>query len=510
MANAVKKILVIIAAIPVLAFSQDTVKTIIDKSIELPEIYDWPGLDFRVIKEADSLFSIANVTELDERISSEYFKQAQQMSALCDSLWNFRAKKKRSAVDTANANRWFLQAIEYIKTAPYEAKEILKQARRYGKLDTTIIQNVISVLVPQVSKTFHNAIRYNPFQVEYRYQFAKFLQASYEKLGDFSLIDQAIEQLNKALQQKPGIVKVYLLSARLYLAKKQWQLAFESYKKAAEFIKGFAIFQVPDPSQYFERIEAVPFDTSRYVRLLYNQAECKIHLYEAQPALAILKKARKLTPDAKLKSSFKKRIEWILWDNGNIRASEIRDEANSLVGKKRFQEAKDRFISLLDTLWTERTRDEINYRIAYLDFIHLKKEGEGLARLLQVIKKTETDSATGVPTDSMHQIYFNSFGSWCFNTGAKFLQIDLTLAYLYFSQAAQIASKVKPLALIQLAILSSFDAKESIRLCREAMKYEKQLDEDALSKLYRQLYKSYRKLGNFAEAKKWYDLSAKK
>jgi len=475
------------------------------KLIESKETF--PGLDKKILLKAASIFAKTDVPEISKKIAEEYYNQAQEMKAICDSLWTFMGKEERIHTDSTEAYNWYSKAMDYLRTAPYEFGSILKKAKKYGRLDSTVIKELVFALIPQISKTYGNAIRYNPFHIPHRYDFASFLKSGYEKTGDLSLIDQAIEQHHSIIELRKGFRPSYKSLGDLYYIKEECDNAYQNYHKAAEILEKSGIFALKEPELYFDRLSEVPIDTNLMVSYLSYQAESKIHLYEATPALALLRKARKLTPTPKLKNRFKNRIKWILWDDGNIRASELRDQAFEIFSKGQYENAKNSLLELLNILWTKRTKDEINYRIAQIDFTYLQNEEEGVARLFQLITHSKTDSLTGVPVDSMYQQYFDSFGKMCFKRGSDFLDKDQTYAYVYFMQAADIAYDEQAKAYIQLADLSLFNPRESINLCKKALKHVDYLEDISRDALYQTLYKAYRKLGDFAEARKWFDKS---
>ena len=466
-----------------------------------------PGLDTKTVLKSDSIFAQAMVSQLSEKIAKGYFTQASEMKGICDSLWLFMKEKDKTHADSVNGFQCYSRAVDYLSTAPYELHLVMKRAKKVGRLDSTVIKEIVTYLIPQISKTYGNAIRYNRFSVKYRFDFANFLNESYNKTGDIAFIDQAIEQHRQIIRLKRGLRESYVALGELYFIRKQWSKAFENYRKAAEILEKSAIFVQKDPTFYFDRLTEVPFDTSRMVKYLFRQAECKIHLYEPQPALALLRKARKLTPDPRLKDRFKSKIKWILWDDGNIRATELRDQAFATFNNRQYENAKIDLIKLLDILWTQRTKDEINYRIAQIDFSYLKNEGDGVARLFQVIKHSKRDSLTGAAADSMCQQYFDSYGKMCFKLGSDYLDKNLTYAFIYFMQAANIVYDEQPKAYIQLAALSTFKPRESIKLCKKALEKINYLDDVSREALYGTLYEAYRKLGDFSEARKWFDKS---
>ena len=287
-------------------------KPVVQKVVKPEEKAIPPGIDKKTAAFADSLFFQSNVTEINERIAKEYSDQAKFMSDLVDSIWVLGSKEQLSGLDSAHGLKYYSEALEYIKISPEEYKLITDMAKRQGKFHPDVIKKLCRALIKQTSFTYENAIRKNKLNFNYR--------QLYSQLGN------------------------------IYFKLGEWQKSFDRFEQAKYVLKNIAIFSLKNPEVYFDRIEDVPVDTTRLVYFLSYQAECKIKLYEAAPALALLREARKLTPNNEYKKRFKKRIEWILWDEGNIRASEIKDRADSLLIEKEYETAKTTLLELLPLL----------------------------------------------------------------------------------------------------------------------------------------------------------------
>ncbi len=478
-------------------------KPVVQKVVKPEEKAIPPGIDKKTAAFADSLFFQSNVTEINERIAKEYSDQAKFMSDLVDSIWVLGSKEQLSGLDSAHGLKYYSEALEYIKISPEEYKLITDMAKRQGKFHPDVIKKLCRALIKQTSFTYENAIRKNKLNFNYRQLYSRFLQRSFDKLQDRTYLIEASQQLEIVVDHIKNFHQLYSQLGNIYFKLGEWQKSVDRFEQSKYVLKNIAIFSLKNPEVYFDRIEDVPVDTTRLVYFLSYQAECKIKLYEAAPALALLREARKLTPNNEYKKRFKKRIEWILWDEGNIRASEIKDRADSLLIEKEYETAKTTLLELLPLLWTQKTKDEVNWKIARVDFFNLDNKEEGISRMQLVIKHARLDSLTGAPLDSLYQRYFDFYGKMCFSLGTKYLKDDLCYAYIYFQQAAQVVYDERGKAFVQLADISKFDASESLALCKKAMKYD--LDEQSKKILYRILYQCYRKLGDFDNAKKWFD-----
>ncbi|MDZ7342069.1 MAG: hypothetical protein ONB27_11995 [candidate division KSB1 bacterium] len=471
-----------------------------------PVIQVPPGIDTATVVIVDSIFARVQIPEKDESLARSIFSEAQLINHLADSLWetgiNGCASREDSLLTWAQLSR----AQTYLQSDRERFKSLKKMMKKMGQLHPAVLKTVSTELQLQALSSYQSAIRTNRFDVTYRRRLAQFLKQLADKSHDQNYLRQAAEELERVVFYVKGEHLLFLDLADTYFRLGDWQNAFKNYEFGKNALKKSAIFVQQNPKIYFGRLAEVPIDTNRLVAILDRQGLCKTKLYEAQPALALYREAKALTPDPDYKNIFESKIKWILWDDGNIRASEIRDHADSLrFVKNKYPEAKAVYLELLPLLWTKRTRDEINWRVATLDFDYLGNKEDGVARMHRVIKTTAVDSLTAAPLDSMARRYFNDYGRFCFMLGAENWEKDRLRSYIYFQQAAQTNYNERRKAFLQLAEISKFDPNETIALCQRAQDFEHELDKTEKEVLYRLLYQSYRKLGDFTKAKLWFD-----
>jgi len=464
-----------------------------------------PGIDSLTTAIADSIFSQVAVTNLDARRADEYFKEAKLVEGLIDSLWLAGEQGVVTAQDSLRIQRQWTEADGYLQSDRANYKQIKKLKKKLGIYNTQFLARVSRDLMAPAIDLFETSIKINRFSILHRQAFSKFLQKVAARKRDASYLVRAADELERVVFVIKELHQLYYELGDIYFKLKQWNKAFDNYARATEVLRKSAIFSLADPTSYFDRIAEVPVDTNRLVGYLNKQALCKTKLYQAQPALALYREAKAVTPNPDLKEIFERRIKWILWDDGNIRASEMKDKADTLrFVEKNFAAAKDQYLQLLDILWTKRTKDEINWNIAQLDFQQLGKKAAGVARMFYVIKNSAVDSLTGAPIDSSYFRYFNTYGKMCFNLGNEFLQKDKLTAYIYFQQAALTNYEEQGKAYLRIAQLSQFNPVETIDLCQKTMDYVDELSNVEKSVLYEVLYRAYRKLGDFKNAMKWY------
>ncbi len=465
------------------------------------------GVDARTAQIADSIFSQVAVDYAMSNQAFDKFDSAQQIEELADSLWRYGQRQLLASQDSLAVLRQMSQAERYLERRPEVYQQIRKLIKKVGRLDPGVRIEVSKQLMMLAAEDFEGAIRSDRFYIPYRQQYCKFLQKLAERLSDRSYLDRAAEQMERVVFAIKGQHVLFANLAEIYFKLGDWNSAYKNFDAARNALIRSAIFSVPNPQPYFSRLAEVPVDTNRVVAYLNWQAICKTKLYDAQPALALYRQAQRMTPDAELKQRFQERIDWILWDDGNIRASEIREKGDSLrIIAKDYPATKKIYSeSLLPILWTKRTKDEINWRIALIDFVQLGNKAEGVQRLYYVVKNSAVDSLTGAPLDSNYVRYFNDYGKMCFNLGNEYYQKDKLIAYIYFQQAATINYHERGKAFLRLAQISEFDPRETIELCQKTIRYADALDESEKMILYKVMHNAYRKLGDFKNARFWFD-----
>jgi hypothetical protein len=224
-----------------------------------------------------------------------------------------------------------------------------------------------------------------------------------------------------------------------------------------------------------------------------------------------LRRAATITTDEKMKEQFNLRIEDVNWDEGNVVAMNLRHQAAAYNREGNYEAAKAIYLNLLTVLWTQKTRDEINCQIAIYDFQYLDQKEAGIERMRQVVAPMAKDEK-GEAVNPENNIYLRHYGRMCYELGQKYLQQeeDRKLAYIYFAQSTQIMWYGRPKAFLQLADLSNFDPRETIRLCDTALAEPESLSPGDKRQLAELLSKSYQKQANFNEAKTWHRRSLDK
>jgi len=221
---------------------------------------------------------------------------------------------------------------------------------------------------------------------------------------------------------------------------------------------------------------------------------------QAPEALQAFKLARELAPTEEDEEFAEAEIDFINWDDGNIKASFARDSVVTLVNSGRLSEAEIGFKELKRSLQTQNARDEIDWRLAVVEY-ELEKDETAADRLMQLVNRTPTQE-NGMPADSTYNQYFSDYGLICFNIGQRHLrERDRRTALKYFRQSTKVKGQYSARANLQIADLLKNNIPEAIRHAQEAEEEINLLNENDTKALYSLLTDLYRRDGNLNQAR---------
>ena len=320
------------------------------------------------------------------------------------------------------------------------------------------------------------------------------------KLGEISQIDN---YYNKAKSEIKNLLLVdksnqdsYALLGECCFALKEWEECYNSFYKAEEILRTLYKYKFHDSINTY-----IPIDTVRLIYYLRIQGEAKTKLYNSDAAINYFTKAKELTKLDSVKKEFDNYLIWIYWDDGNIRASEIRDDIEFVYQTKNYKKAKDKYIKLLKILKTQHTKNEINWRIASIDYNFLNKDHAALGRMFRVIKKIKAE----LENNKLSSIYLKDYAAMCFSMAVKYYKKhNYRFAHIYFTQASKIEWERLGECYFQLALLSQANPTENIYNCKQALVSSQQLTPKKVSKIYKMLFDSYKSQGEFEIAKQYY------
>lgn len=469
------------------------------------------GVDRRVALAADSIASTFMVPETQRDEANAIVAGFKPMFDLSDSLWAFYQMFQDSTTiatqfDTLKLRKSIDSAFVFLKPVPEKTKAIKKMQRQFGQLDLRVIKQLSLSILEHTHMTLEHAEMLDPLNFIALHDNIITLMKIASITADQNLYLNVRQKLNHYTQIKKGDPGLFYSLGEVNYQLKEYQKAFENFQQAQEVEEKSAVFKILDPDSILNKRHLIPFDTAQVVLYLKSQAWAKMKLYDDQTSLALLRLARSYSRNEAEQDEIKKNIDWIEWDGGNIRASELNDSL-SIVNNLDKVGAKNGYLSLLALLRTKKAADEINWKIAFIDFAFLNLKTDAAARMLPIFKTATVDSL-GAPIDSTYKRYFNDFGAMCYTIGLEYQnQNESKKAYAYFMQSALVNWAERGLCYLNLARLSLSDPMQTIEKCLIAMQYP--LTKEDEYQAYQLLIQSHVRLGEFDQARKYFNIAQK-
>ena len=159
-------------------------------------------------------------------------------------------------------------------------------------------------------------------------------------------------------------------------------------------------------------------------------------------------------------------------------------------------------MSLKNRLITQKARDEIDWRLARVEY-QLKKREKAAERLLNLVQRTPKN-VNGMPVDSTYIQYFTDFGTICFNIGQRHLSDrDRNTALKYFLQSTKVVGQYSARANLQIADILKQNISEAIKHAEKAEANKQFLNDNDTKVLYSLLTDLHRRAGNLDEARRY-------
>ena len=448
-----------------------------------------PGVDSLIAVHADSLADLCFVDITRKSKSANYDSQSKEIFIIADSLFFSYDKLKdtnivHSSHDSTEFETFYWQCWQYVKPQ--------KDGQYFPKPEH--VQSLVFDLYLKSKNLAEQAKLTNPFHLNVRINLIQILI----KLGKFSCdkhyCQTAIEELNDFLTYERSQDHIYSLMAQCYYALSDWENAYLYFRQALQMLEHVAVFQNAD-------LQITEVDTSKLIYYLQELGDTKAKVYDAENALQFLQQALIFSSSPEKKKQIQNYIDWINWDDGNILAVEKRDAVYELYQQKKYKKANSEAKKLLKILKTQRTKNQINWKIATTDFQLLNNPNKGIERLFHVVKKLPVNQLQ----DSSAVIYFSDYGAMCYSMGMYYLEKKMyKMAYAYLLQASQVNWDGKGKSSFHLAKLSQSDAAETIKNCQQALQYIDHLSPQMINETYELLTDAHKRNGDFKLARKYY------
>lgn len=452
------------------------------------------GVDSTVAERADSLADASFVEPAREEESTELREESVLMVERTDSIWQVMSQ----ALDSTRAvSEEDSLAAREAGTRGGEALVELDRLLRTSDMDVDALAQRTAVLLDSAQTALERAFQLNPFDTRNRMWLAQVYGLQARRLGQTESYDRAIDELEKLALLTPDEHTVFAMLANNYFYVENWDGAALNYAEAEEVYRETWDLTVEDD----------PVLDSAVV-YSYAQAQGDMHVQrlDASRAVQAYERALEYAPTAEDSAYVSGELEWMAWDDMNLRNAFARDSLLALEQAGDLEAARRGYAELLPDLSRRQAVDEIEWRLAIVDY-NLGATQEAAARLQALVARTPTDP-TGAPVDSTYARYFDDYGTLTLNLGrsARVDARDSRTALKYFTQATELEWSGQPVAHYEVARLVQSNVDAALESANRAF-----ADEDALSTeqrldLYRLLMELHRRSGNFDEARRFRDL----
>jgi len=480
-----------------------------------PAIKIPPGVDSTVAKLADSTAKELFVSFEEEEKAEEMKKEGNQSVQIADSILKFIKILEDTTQKISDEQKQ--EAIKFFNKGAIKLKRIINIQEKIQKgglssEDLFELKKLAYSLLIEAKKAFEESLRHNPFDLDARNALAWILG---KIVSDFQERNQEnyyqlINILTELIGLNRGEHQLYFNLAQAYYLVKDWNNALNNFRKGRETLINYAFLNLPENTPREKLYSQLsPEDSLNLYTYYYYESQVFIQLEEADSAMQRLNKALELAQTSDDQKNVKYYIDWINWDNGNIKASKWRDKIlENYAETNNHQMAITEFEKLERILITQKARDEIEWQIAKIEYKMLNLPEQGISRLSRVIFKTPQDNR-GCPVDSSYQKYFEDFAIMCYNLAAKNIKkkISRKVAYAYLLQGTRICSSVRGKLYVELAKMARYNPTKSLEFAIKALQYLDLSEESDLADLFKYFIEVYRRLGNREQVRFWYEIS---
>lgn len=469
-------------------------------SKDKPSLHVPAGVDSTVAAEADSIADGLFVTLEREKKAGSFKDMGKAHTSASDTLWKYLTAVRDSFPAVSESDS--IQAIEAFNAAARYLQELaaLEQRSKADGLSQELIEAKVYQLLQMARHNFERALILNPFDLETRSWLARVYQSLAARFLNEDDHKKAVKILENLTRLERGEHALYARLAESYYALERWEEAYTNFARAEAVLRGARGL---DFNNAGDAPEDAPVDTASLFYYVYYQGDTQAKLHRSERALMDLERAKAYPSTEAERADIQSYIDWINWDDGNVAAVELRDRCLKLEANEEHKDAAKGYKRLLAMLNTPQARDEINWRLALLEFQHLDKKDDGIARLQRVVQGAPKDE-TGAPVDSTYQEYFNSYGVMCHNLGLEYFKKDRKVAFIYFKQAVAVEWENKAKSYLEIAKLSRNNPRAVLENCEQALALQEQLNEPEQMQVYRLLVEASKRLGQFDRARTYY------
>lgn len=418
-----------------------------------------PGIDSLVFAQADFITDRLFVSYAQQLEANELLDIAHADVDVADSLWYLINQIKipifPDSIDRNSKKGLFFQ-----------------EQIRADSLNRSLIKLMSYVLLNDAIESFQNVEEIDPFNLDTKFLLADAFYGRGEKKFSETDLRHSAQTLESLIAKDKGQHDYYNRLGNVYWQLREWQNAYTCYKTGYDVLLATAFLNSESNSVNDSTI-AVSKDTvdnQMVFRYYFKRALAKSKMYEAQGTLQLLDQAYQFVETKDDSDKIKSTIEWVLWDDGNIAASEKRDTLMAQAEALKFDDAYKGYLDLLDEVKTEKAKQWVQNRLAKIEFWYFDEKEKAAQRMLKLISNIAMDPETELPVDSTQQKYFQECGQMYFDVAMEMAtKKDYTKAIDAFATASSIPWTDRGRCYFELARLNLHNHEAVLKYVEKAL-----------------------------------------
>lgn len=418
-----------------------------------------PGVDSLIYARSDSITTRLFVHYSQQQRAIELIDVAGSDVIVADSLW-FLINQIKMPVFPDSVDRNSKKGLFFLEQI------------RADSLNRSLIKLMSYVMLNDAIESFQNVEEIDPFNLDTKSLLADAYFGRGEKKFSQADLNKAAQTLESLIAKNKGQHDLYDRLGDVYWQLKDWQSAFENYQTGYRVLLATAFLNSGSQAAPDTAVNAArdTVDSKLIFHYYFKLAAAKSSLYDASTALQLLHQAYNFVQTKNDSDKIKTTIDWILWDDGNIAASELRD---SIIVKEyalKFEEAYKGYLGLLDNLKTEKAKKWIQNRLAQIEFWNFDEREKGAQRLLKLISTISVDPETEMPVDSTDGLYFHECGEMHYELAISLIKkSDYNKAKDAFATSASIPWANRGRCFMELARLSLHNHEAVLQYVEKAL-----------------------------------------
>jgi len=351
------------------------------------------GVDSSIAWMANGLADSAFVSWDNEVISDQLKVEGTASRAQSDSLWALLEMRKDTSDIVLNVDS--TQFISSFNEGAESFIEMQKISSESDPSDEEITR--YAFLLDQAIGFFEKALTFNPFDAQTRVLLAQLYSVKAGRLNQADEFEKSITILEKLSRLEKGDHVIFGVLAENYYVLGQYGSAAENYKKAAEVLTETAKLT----ENYFDEGSKTIQDSLNLFTYYYYEGQSHLQLFDEFKSREAFLNGNRYASTEEYRDIIEGELNFIDWDEGNIKASFARDSLLKLVNAGQPSNAMKGYRDLLLTLRSKRATDEIDWRIAILEYELGNTEKS--AELFKILYDRIDLEASGMAADSTYQ-----------------------------------------------------------------------------------------------------------